>query len=193
MGVFKQTFAQLQAFFDKHDKVLVKQDVINNLTSDNTDKPLSAAQGKALKDAIPQPYTLQEASDSTLGGIKIGFSETGKKYAVKLEGGKACVEVPWSDTNTTYQKATDTTLGLVKTGYTTSGKNYAAQLDSDGKMFVNVPWEDNNTTYVAATTSQLGLVKQCASVAKPINEEAASIKVAVDAIIDVMKASGQMA
>lgn len=148
MGIFKQTFAQLQALFDKHDKVLTKDDVINNLTSDTTDKPLSAAQGKALKESIPQAYTLPEAGTNALGGIKTGFTQTGKKYPVALEGGKAYVEVPWTD---------------------------------------------NNTTYQAANTSTLGLVKQSAAVTKPADSEAASLKTAIDAIIDAMKASGQMA
>jgi hypothetical protein len=69
------------------------------------------------------------------------------------------VNVPWTDTNTTYSKATADALGLVKIGYSTSGKNYAVQLDSNGKMYVNVPWTDNNTTYSEATSSKYGLVK----------------------------------
>lgn len=59
-----------------------------------------------------EPYVLPEASNSALGGIKTGFTQTGKKYPVALEGGKAYVEVPWTDT--TYQAANKTTLGLVK-------------------------------------------------------------------------------
>lgn len=59
-----------------------------------------------------EPYVLPEASDSVLGGIKLGFSQSGKKYPVALEGGKAYVQVDWNDT--TYQAANKTTLGLVK-------------------------------------------------------------------------------
>jgi hypothetical protein len=61
-------------------------------------------------------YELPEASDSVMGGIQLGFSQSGKKYPVALEGGKAYVEVPWTDNNTTYQAANSSTLGLVKQG-----------------------------------------------------------------------------
>lgn len=42
-------------------------------------------------------YTLPVATSSTLGGIKIGYSETGNNYAVKLSSQKAYVTVPWTD------------------------------------------------------------------------------------------------
>lgn len=62
-----------------------------------------------------EPYTLPTATASVLGGLKIGFSQTAKKYPVVLDGeGKAYVEVPWTDTNTTYKAATKESLGLVK-------------------------------------------------------------------------------
>lgn len=48
-------------------------------------------------------YTLPTASASALGGILIGYSTSGRNYAVLLDGsGKAYVNVPWTDTNTTY-------------------------------------------------------------------------------------------
>ena len=98
------------------------------------------------------------ATSSAYGLVKIGYTASGKNYAVQLDSsGKMYVNVPWTDNNTTYAQATSSTLGLVKIGYTTSGKNYAVQLDTNGKMFVNVPW--TNTTYSEATSSALGLVK----------------------------------
>ena len=45
-------------------------------------------------------YTLPEASSSTRGGIKIGYSESKPYYAVRLSSGKAYVDVPWVNTNT---------------------------------------------------------------------------------------------
>lgn len=98
--------------------------------------------------------SIPTASSGTLGGIKTGYStsSSNKNYAVQLDSSNnAYVNVPWTDTNTTYPQATSSTLGLVKIGYSTSGKNYAVQLDSDGKMYTNVPWTDNNTTYSAGT------------------------------------------
>lgn len=61
-------------------------------------------------------YVLPTATSSALGGIKIGYSENGKNYAVKLSNGQAYVNVPWTDTNTTYSAATSSALGLVKIG-----------------------------------------------------------------------------
>lgn len=98
--------------------------------------------------------SIPTASSGTLGGIKTGYStsSSNKNYAVQLDSSNnAYVNVPWTDTNTTYSQATSSSLGLVKIGYSTSGKNYAVQLDSDGKMYTNVPWTDNDTTYSAGT------------------------------------------
>lgn len=94
--------------------------------------------------------SIPQASSSALGGIKIGYSDNGRNYAVELNSsGKAYVNVPWTDTNTTYDVATATTLGLVRIGYPESGKNYPVELNSSNQMYVNVPWTDNNTTYSA--------------------------------------------
>lgn len=41
-------------------------------------------------------YELPEASATEMGGIQLGYSQTGKNYPVQLEDGKAYVEVPWS-------------------------------------------------------------------------------------------------
>jgi hypothetical protein len=47
-------------------------------------------------------YTLPLASSSTRGGIKIGYTQSAKKYPVELFDEAAYVDVPWTDTNTTY-------------------------------------------------------------------------------------------
>lgn len=60
-----------------------------------------------------ETYELPLASNSIRGGIKLGFTQTNKKYPVKVENEKAYVEVPWTDTDTTYQNATTTTPGLM--------------------------------------------------------------------------------
>lgn len=60
-------------------------------------------------------YTLPTASASVLGGVLIGYGTSGRNYAVLLdESGKAYVNVPWTDTNTTYGLATSTNNGLMK-------------------------------------------------------------------------------
>lgn len=62
---------------------------------------------------VADPYTLPLAAANTRGGIKLGFNQTNKKYPVKVENEKAYVEVPWTDTDTTYKNATTTTPGLM--------------------------------------------------------------------------------
>lgn len=133
-------------------------------------------------------YTLPTTSASALGGVKVGYTTNGKNYKVQVDkSGNAYVNVPWTDTNTTYNEATTSAAGLmsaadktklnglnnyslptstasvlggIKVGYTTSGKNYKVQLDDNGNAYVNVPWTDNNTTYSVATTSANGLMSK---------------------------------
>ena len=44
---------------------------------------------------------LNLATSSARGGVKIGFTESGKNYPVELSSEKMFVNVPWTDTNTT--------------------------------------------------------------------------------------------
>lgn len=46
------------------------------------------------------------ATSSSYGGIQIGYTTSGKNYAVQLSDGKAYVNVPWTDTNTNYYPTT---------------------------------------------------------------------------------------
>lgn len=64
------------------------------------------------KPTIPAAYTLPTASSNTLGGVKIGYPESGKNYPVELNGsGQMFVNVPWTDT--TYSAATTSANGLM--------------------------------------------------------------------------------
>lgn len=57
-------------------------------------------------------YTLPTATSSALGGIKIGFTASGKDYPVVLNSSnQAYVNVPWTDT--TYSAATQSANGLM--------------------------------------------------------------------------------
>lgn len=58
--------------------------------------------------------SIPQASSSALGGIKIGYSDDGRNYAVELDSsGRAYVNVPWTDTNTIYNVATTSANGLM--------------------------------------------------------------------------------
>lgn len=60
-------------------------------------------------------YSLPTASSTIKGGITLGYPQSGKNYPVALDSnGKAYVNVPWTDTNTTYSLATSTKDGLMK-------------------------------------------------------------------------------
>ena len=120
------------------------------------------------------------ATASERGGIKIGYTESGKNYPVELDSEKAFVNVPWVDTNTTYTAG----VGLVLDGTTfkanlinetlrsvtaetittTANRTYAVMPDADGDLVVNVPWVDTDTntqnTYdisIPAATTKLRL------------------------------------
>lgn len=132
-------------------------------------------------------YSLPAATDTNLGGIQTGYTQSGKNYPVKLDdGNKAYVNIPWSDTiydvatqtenglmsstdkkkldgvenganNYTLPKASTTQLGGIQLGFTEQGKNYPLELDENGKAYVNIPW--SNTTYSPATSTTFGTVK----------------------------------
>lgn len=139
----------------KDDSKLNTEDGYEPYTASSASSvPWSGVTGK------PSTFAPPTAAASTLGGVKVGYTTSGKNYKLQVDAsGNAFVNVPWTDNNTTYNQATAGTLGLVKIGYTSSGKNYAVSLDANGKMYVNVPWTDNNTTYTQATSDNLGLVK----------------------------------
>lgn len=55
-------------------------------------------------------YSLPLAASGVRGGIRIGYAENGKNYAVKLNSEKAYVSVPWTDQNV-LQNAVNVTNG----------------------------------------------------------------------------------
>lgn len=135
----------------------------SKLNSEDGYEPYTASQASSVPwsgvTGKPSTFTPPTSSATVLGGIKVGYTTSGKNYKVQLDSsGNAYVNVPWTDNNTTYNEATADTLGLVKIGYASNGKNYAVLL-ANGKMYVNVPWTDNNTTYTnmgAASASAAG-------------------------------------
>lgn len=90
-------------------------------------------------DSIPQ------ATSSKFGGIKTGYSESNKNYAVKLDAdGKAYVSVPWTSSGYTLPDATSDTKGGVKAYFgATSGGEWNFELYADIQ-------QSNNTLYIRA-------------------------------------------
>jgi hypothetical protein len=124
-------------------------------------------------------YVLPEATSTVRGGIEL-FSNTdqsvaansvsstaGRTYGSQLNSnGQLVVNVPWTDTNTTYSMMTATTLGLGKlednTTQTvaanavsaTASRTYGVQKNSSNQLVVNVPWTDSTPVdSVAASTA----------------------------------------
>lgn len=91
----------------------------------NSSDGLMSKEDKAKLDGISSgagDYVLNQATSTTLGGVKIGYVANSKNYPVELDSdGKMFVNVPW--TNTTYSVATSSANGLLS-------KEDKAKLDS---------------------------------------------------------------
>lgn len=123
--------------------------------------------------------SIPQASSSALGGIKIGYSDNGRSYAVELDSsGKAYVNVPWTDTNTTYNVATASANGLMSSS--DKSKLNGIQAGADAVSFsrslssgtkigtINIngvntdiyaPTAGEPVEYGVATSTTLGLVR----------------------------------
>lgn len=95
-------------------------------------------------------FSLKEATDTTLGGIKIGYSSTegSKKYAVKLDSNyNAYVEVPWENINTNREiKIGEETIlensDLSALKFTQGGKTKISKGSNGGEIVVESTWRD---------------------------------------------------
>lgn len=123
--------------------------------------------------------SIPQASSSALGGIKIGYSDNGRNYAVELDSsGKAYVNVPWTDTNTIYNVATTSANGLMSSSDKSKldgiqagadAVSFSRSLSSGTKIgTININGVDTNiyaptagepVEYGVATSTTLGLVR----------------------------------
>lgn len=82
--------------------------------NDLTNKPtIPSLSGYATQNWVTsQGYltSIPAATSSTYGGIQIGYTTSGRNYAVQLSNGKAYVNVPWTDTNITYNAGTNISI-----------------------------------------------------------------------------------
>lgn len=91
-------------------------------------------------------YTLPEADSNHLGGIKIGYSENGRNFAVKLDNGKAYVTVP-EDDEQSIPLASEENVGGLKIGYEDNGDYHGLKLDNSGKGYVKIEIPETVTIY----------------------------------------------
>lgn len=123
--------------------------------------------------------SIPQASGSALGGIKIGYSDNGRNYAVELNSsGEAYVSVPWTDTNTTYNVATASANGLMSSSDKSKldgiqagadAVSFSRSLSSGTKIgTINIngvntdiyaPTAGESVEYGVATSTTLGLVR----------------------------------
>lgn len=123
--------------------------------------------------------SIPQASSSALGGIKIGYSDDGRNYAVELDSsGKAYVNVPWTDTNTIYNVATTSANGLMSSSDKSKldgiqagadAVSFSRSLSSGTKIgTININGVNTNiyaptvgepVEYGVATSTTLGLVR----------------------------------
>lgn len=134
----------------------------SKLNSEDGYEPYTASQASSVPwsgvTGKPSTFTPPTSSATVLGGIKVGYPTSGKNYKVQLDSsGNAYVNVPWTDTNTTYGVVgANGSTGLVKNGSTvTSASGYTACPIVGGIPY----YKDTNTTYAnmkAATASAAG-------------------------------------
>ena len=72
-------------------------------------------------------YSLPLSTSSARGGVKIGYAENGKNYPVELDSEKMYVNVPWTDTNTTYSVGDG---GLTQNNFTNTLKSKLDGIES---------------------------------------------------------------
>ena len=91
--------------------------------------------------------TYSQATSSTLGLVKIGFTESGKNYPVELSSGKMYVNVPWTDTNTDTNTTYSAGSGLTLSGTTFSVSNSHARDMNQGTR------TNNNVTFAQVSST----------------------------------------
>lgn len=102
--------------------------------SSSTDGAMSNSD-KAKLDGIEDNannYSLPLATPDILGGIQLGYEANGRNYPLLLAGSRAYVNVPWTDTNTTYDlspyaKTADVNAALSKKVDVVSGKGLSTE------------------------------------------------------------------
>ena len=96
--------------------------------------------------------TIPLAADGTRGGIQIGYAENAKNYPVELSNEKAFVNVPWTDTDTTYS------LGASSPG----SNDIKVSLDASG----------------SATDSEIAIISSDSSISLAMNNNKVDITAA---------------
>ena len=129
--------------------------------NDLTNKPtIPSLSGYATQNWVTsQGYltSIPAATSSTYGGIQIGYTTSGKNYAVQLNNGKAYVNVPWTDT--TYTAGTNISISgtAINCTYSYSLPTATASVLGGVKIGSNISVSSGTISLTSANvTSALG-------------------------------------
>lgn len=125
----------------------------------NTDKvKLDGIEAKANN------YSLPLATAATRGGIKVGYAANGRNYPVQIDGEKAYVNVPWTDTNTTYNlspyaKKVDTVdFSTIRVNKTTITMTPQGLIEKQVILFNSLDGKGGSIEIEEATSNMSGLM-----------------------------------
>lgn len=133
-----------------------KTDTLTLTAGSNITLTPNATNDSITISASGSSYSLPLASNSTRGGIKLSSSAqggtpngitttSGRTYAVQVNSSEqAVVNVPWTDTNTTYSEATTSTSGLMSSSDKTKLNSLASNMIKSRNSYVQCNMSDDN-------------------------------------------------
>lgn len=147
------TFAA--AVVDNVTRLFVKKEPGKGLSSNDY-----TAEDKEKLDGIAEgatAYVLPLAASQTRGGVKTGYTANGRNYPVQLDREQMYVNVPWTDTDTTYGPATTSAAGLMSAGdkekldnlpgdYIASGSQTEESVEDGGANVYTFEMSDGTTS-----------------------------------------------
>lgn len=138
-----------------------KTDTLTLTAGSNITLTPNATNDSITISASGSSYSLPLASNSTRGGIKLlsstqggtpnGITTTsGRTYAVQVNSSEqAVVNVPWTDTNTTYSEATTSTSGLMSSSDKTKLNGLSSNMIKSRSSKVECDTSSDNITVYA--------------------------------------------
>lgn len=133
-----------------------KTDTLTLTAGSNITLTPNATNDSITISASGSSYSLPLASNSTRGGIKLSSSTqggtpngitttSGRTYAVQVNSSEqAVVNVPWTDTNTTYSEATTSTSGLMSSSDKTKLNGLSSNMIKSRNSYVQCNMSNDN-------------------------------------------------